>query len=236
MLRLDLYVIAMGVVASLVLSTSCSTPGLSGSDAGMLGEAGPVGDDASVAVNQGDAGAGSQSGADVVSPPGPVLPPPPRHTIDSLVDLSTGVFSGTVRSIQVDAAIDEFKVAGVTWRIHYDEITVASGRSIGAAATPAMVLRLIPNHCEGFDEQGQLLPSAQISTCTGRNTSNGPVVGATIIGFVSGRDILTLFYALPVMPGGDVDFRNIDDAPRDVGELQVWALIQERWNTLGRGG
>jgi hypothetical protein len=218
------YVLFLALVGLVTTLAACSSPSLPIPDSGQR-----------QAQDPSDASVGGQSGADRLEPPGPSQPALPTGTLEEYVDRASGVFVGTVVSVSVDAVVEEVRAAGLSWRIHSDIIEVRAERAIGTAGGPSLHARLIPVRCEAFDDQGQAVPGAVLSTCTGRDPGNSPAQNARVLGFLTGpAEVLTLVRAVPYQADGSLDVRGLDSPPTDTTERAVWALVETRWRALGR--
>lgn len=179
------------------------------------------------AATYSDASPSRSDGADKV--------PPPRSSLDEVLAVATGVARGRVTNLRLDAVMDEFRAAGIQWRIYYDLIELESSRALGTGRSPSMTVRLIPTKCEAYDDDGNLLPGRQLSTCTGRNEHNSPEVGEDLIAlFMGAGEQPTLMFRMRIAPSGEVDVSGLADPPADRGEDDIWSAIELRWRELGR--
>lgn len=98
-----------------------------------------------------------------------------------------------------------------------------------------MNIYLIPSNCEAFNAEGDRVPDAQLSTCTGRNEYNSPGPGERIVGFLTGTSQdPTLTLSLKVGADERIDPAPLSEAPSDLSVDGVWRVIEGRWTELGR--
>lgn len=163
------------------------------------------------------------------------LPPPPRSSLEGVVDAAAGVLRGSVTTTRPGARTYELQAAGYTWRITHDLVVVSTTHSLGVARTPSMDIYLLPSSCEAFNAEGERVPDAQLSTCTGLNEHNNPGPGERILGFLTGTSQdPTLTLSLRVGADERIDPAPLSEAPSDLTADGVWRAIEARWTELGR--
>lgn len=162
-------------------------------------------------------------------------PPPPKSTLEHLLEPSSGVVQARVLLLRPEAVVLEVRAAGWNWRIYKDLVEIEVSRALGAGRVGPMTVDLIPTRCEAFDDEGQPIPDAELSHCTGRSPNNSPVEGEHMIGLLMGTsDTPTLTFRMIISPTGEVDTSALREPPEERQVDPLWEAIEARWRALGR--
>lgn len=221
MFRPDRATICVSLFPLLMLAGACSR--LEGLDLDGGGEpipedASQIGSDAQPSWHEDSAG-----------------PPPPRSTLEYLLEASSGVVEGRVLLLRREAVVNEVRAGGWNWRIYIDLVEIEASRALGVGRVGEMAVRLIPTRCEAFDDEGQPIPDAQLSHCTGRSPTNSPGEGERMIALLSGTSMTpTLTFRMTISPSGEVDTGALAEPPEERQVDQLWEAMETRWRVLGR--
>lgn len=141
---------------------------------------------------------------------------PSTYTIEGLVDYSMYAIIGKVKAITKDEYKSEWNRPDGKWIIYSDgvEFAVEEIFSIYDVEQPSKA-KLVPEHCEYYDTNGNLMDNVTNSLCVSKKDYNTLKIGEYVVAFMDYGSIPPYLYMkLPIDPvTNEVDLSILSDEP-----------------------